>query len=155
MRRLVKEKRGAVLAEFAIAFLPVATMFLFIAQFARFEMCRLAVLHTANVSVRACAVVNSGGDEINPGGDAINGPESDANKAAQMVLKPFVGQELSVEPVKCVHNDTSDPYGLDVVDVKATYTCQVPVGKRLMCPSGSRTWTTRATMAHQGAKYKL
>jgi hypothetical protein len=155
LKRIRRDRRGAVLAEFAIAFLPVATMFLFVVQFARFEMCRLAVLHAANVSARACAVVNAGGDEINPGGAEINGPESDANKAAQMVLKPFLGQELSVQPVKCQHNDTGDPYGLDVVDVNATYTCRVPVGKRLMCPSGSRNFTVRASMAHQGARYKL
>lgn len=154
LEKLKRNKRGAVLAEFAIAFLPVASMFLFVAQFARFEMCRLATWHAANVAVRACAVINVGGDEINPGGDKANGPKEDADKAARTVLQPFLGSELALnQNVDCQHG--GGPSGTDTVNVKATYTCQVPVGKRMMCPSGSRTWTVTARMPHQGARYKL
>lgn len=150
---LVGNTRGAVLAEFAFAFMPVCTMFLFVVQFSRFEMCRLATYHAANVSARACSVINVGGDEINPGGDKMNGPEGDADKAAKQVLKPFVGKELSVEDVKCVHS--GDRNGTDTVQVKATYTCDIPVAKKLMCPSGTHVWTITAKMPHQGAEYKL
>lgn len=154
IKQLGKGRKGAVLAEFAIAFLPVATMFLFVVQFARFEMCRLASWHAANVAVRACSVINAGGDEINPGGDKANGPKEDADKAARTAVKSFVGAEYALsEPVTCQHAGGAS--GTDTVNVKSTYTCQVPVGKRLMCPSGSRSWTVTARMPHSGAKYKL
>lgn len=151
---LGRNKRGAVLAEFAFAFMPVCTMFLFVVQFSRFEMCRLASYHAANVAARACSVINVGGDEINPGGDKMNGPETDADKAARQVLKPFLGKEMALdEDVKCAHAGTAN--GTDTVNVKATYTCDIPVAKKLMCPSGTHTWTVTAKMPHQGAKYKL
>ena len=151
---LKRDTRGAVLAEFAIAFMPVAMMFLFVTQFARFEMCRLATWHAANVAVRACAVINNG-DAVNPGGDKSNGPKTDANKAAQQVLKPFIGDgsELQVQDID--RPSQSDPEGTDTIKVNATYTCQVPVGKTLMCGGGSKTWTVTAKMPHQGAQYKL
>lgn len=151
---LGRNKRGAVLAEFAFAFMPVCTMFLFVVQFSRFEMCRLASYHAANVGARACSVINVGGDAINPGGDKMNGPETDANKAAKQVLKPFLGKELSLdEDVKCIHSGTTN--GTDTVNVKSTYTCDIPVAKKLMCPSGTHTWTVTAKMPHQGASYIL
>lgn len=153
-KQLAKNKKGAVLAEFAIAFLPVATMFLFVVQFARFEMCRLASYHAANVAVRACSVINVGGDQYNPGGDKANGPKDDADRAARTAVKSFAGSEYKLtEPVTCQHSGNES--GTDTVTVKSSFTCQVPVGKRLMCPSGSRTWTVTARMPHNGAKYKL
>ena len=152
--RLGRNARGAVLVEFAFAFMPVCTMFLFVVQFSRFEMCRLATYHAANVAARACAVINVGGDAINPGGDKMNGPETDADKAAKQVLKPFLGKELSLDnKVKCSHTGTTS--GTDSVDVKATYTCDIPVAKKLMCPNGDHTWTVTAKMPHQGAEYIL
>lgn len=154
IKKLGKNRKGAVLAEFAIAFLPVATMFLFVVQFARFEMCRLASYHAANVAVRACSVINVGGDEINPGGDKANGPKEDADRAAKTAVRSFTGAEYQItEPVTCQHAGGAS--GTDTVTVKSSYTCQVPVGKRLMCPSGSCTWNVTARMPHNGAKYKL
>jgi len=151
---LGRNKRGAVLAEFAFAFMPVCTMFLFVVQFSRFEMCRLASYHAANVAARACSVINVGGDEINPGGDKMNGPEGDANKAAKLVLKPFLGKELSLDKdITCEH--VGDRNGTDTVNVTSTYTCDIPVAKKLMCPSTTRSWTVTAKMPHQGAEYKL
>lgn len=155
LKRLGRDKKGAVLAEFAFAFMPVATMFLFVSQFARFELCRLASFHAANVAVRACAVTNVGGDGFNPGGDEVNGPATDANKATQVVLKPFLGQELQVDTVTCQHS--GDQAGDDKVDLKMTYTCQVPVGGTLMCGGvgSSKTWHVTASYPHQGALYKV
>ncbi len=152
-KRLRRDKRGAVLAEFAIAFLPVAAMFVSITQFARFEICRLASLHAANVAVRACAVTNVGGDGINPGGDKVNGPATDADKAARQVLKPFLGGELSAEQVTCQHS--GDAMGDDTVNIKMTYNCQVPLGRTLMCNGNQKQWTVKASYPHQGAVYKV
>ena len=155
LKRLGKNTKGAVLAEFAFAFMPVATMFLFVTQFGRFEMCRLASYHAVNVAVRACAVTNVGGDDINPGGDEMNGPATDANKAAQVVLKPFLGQELKASTVTCEHSGGAD--GDDKVTMKMTYTCRVPVGGTLMCGGvgSSKTWNVTASYPHQGAHYKV
>lgn len=155
LKRLGQNTKGAVLAEFAFAFMPVATMFLFVSQFARFETCRLASLHAANVAARACAVTNVGGDGINPGGDEVNGPKTDANKAVLVVLKPFLGKELQVATVNCEHSGGAD--GDDKVNLKMTYTCGVPVGGTLMCGGvgSSKTWTATASYPHQGALYKV
>lgn len=151
---LGRNSRGAVLVEFAFAFMPVCTMFLFVVQFSRFEMCRLASYHAANVSARACSVINAGGDAINPGGEKLNGPDTDANLAAKQVLKPFLGKEFSLDSdVKCDHGGGVN--GTDTVEVKTTYTCDIPVAKKLMCPNGNHAWTITARMAHQGASYKL
>ncbi|CAN5342181.1 hypothetical protein BH09MYX1_BH09MYX1_06030 [soil metagenome] len=155
LKRLGRNTKGAVLAEFAFAFMPIATMFLFVCQFARFEMCRLASYHAANVAVRACAVTNVGGDGINPGGDDVNGPATDADKAAKAVLKSFTanGSELSAATVTCQH--AGDQAGDDTVKLDMTYTCGVPVGKTLMCPGGSKNWTATASYPHQGALYRV
>lgn len=151
---LGRNNRGAVLAEFAFAFMPVCTMFLFVVQFSRFEMCRLATYHAANVGARACSVINAGGEDINPGGEKINGPDTDANKAAKLVLAPFLGKELTLnQDVTCNH--AGGPSGTDTVDVNATYTCDIPVAKKLMCPNGTHTWTFTAMMPHSGAEYKI
>ena len=84
----------------------------------------------------------------------MNGPEGDANKAAKQVLKPFLGKELALDSdVKCEH--VGDRNGTDTVEVKATYTCDIPVAKKLMCPNGTHVWAVKAKMPHQGAEYKL
>ena len=54
---ILRARKGAVLAEFAIAFIPIMAMFLVLCQLSRYYIARLAVLHAAEVSVRACAVI--------------------------------------------------------------------------------------------------
>jgi len=71
---ILRARKGAVLAEFAIAFMPICTMFLCVCQLSRYSIARLAVLHAAQVSVRACAVIV----DPDPGHETnLDGPDSD------------------------------------------------------------------------------
>ena len=50
-------------------------------------------------------------------------------------------------------NEGYGPYGMVTVTVRASYRCEVPVG-RLICPGGTLTITEIKSMPHQGARYK-
>ena len=150
---ILQARRGAVLAEFAIAFMPICAMFLCVCQLSHYSINRLAVLHAAEVSVRACAVIK----EPDPGsGSQLDGPETDIERAADVALQPFEGANgsLTHDPPQCVHSGTNNG-GTDTVTLTATYTCNVPVAKRIICPSGPKTITVHAQFPHQGACYKL
>src|SRR5437764_342652 len=152
---LIRSRRGAVLAEFAIAFMPICTMFLCVCQLSRYSIARLAILHAAEVSVRACAVVidPDPGNEVN-----LDGPDSDVQRAAQIAMKPFEGSgEITHNAPTCTHEggDEAANGGTDTVEMQGTYNCQIPVAKRIICASGAKTITVHAQFPHQGAKYKL
>jgi Flp pilus assembly protein TadG len=164
---IVRARRGAVLAEFAIAFMPICTMFLCVAQFSRYMVARMAVMHAAEVAVRACAVTL----DPNPGTESqLNGSDTDYQTAADMVLKSnplnpiqqwtgFVGatSELQYSPANCTVQ-ASPPNtngGTDTVTIDATFTCGVPVAQRIICSGGPKTFTMTAQFPHQGAEYVL
>jgi hypothetical protein len=155
---LLKAKRGAVLAEFAIAFMPICAMFLGLTQLSRYAICRLAVMHAAEVSVRACAVII----EPDPGHDAnLDGPDTDVQTAAHMVMKPFGGDlgghEIHISDPTCEHTGVEANGGTDTVTLQATYTCTIPLGKLIVCGLAvtPKTFTIQAQFPHQGAEYQL
>lgn len=160
--KIVRARRGAVLAEFAIAFMPICTMFLCLSQLSRYFIARLAVMHAAEVSVRACAVIQ----EPMPGHtQGVDGKDSEVQTAADMVMKPstttapwsgFAGTELTYDPPTCNHvnngNSNGDP---DTATINATYTCTIPVAKNIVCSSGPKKFTMTSSFPHQGADYHL
>jgi len=153
---IVRARRGAVIAEFAIAFMPICTMFLCLVQLSRYSLARLAVLHAAQVSVRACAVIVA----PDPGHDnQLDGPDTDVELAATNAMKPFEGSgEIKHDPPVCTHDGADDATNngngdTDTVTMTGHYTCNVPVAKHIVCPSGTKTITTIAQFPHQGAKY--
>ncbi len=152
---IVRARRGAVLAEFAIAFMPICTIFLCLCQLSRYSIARLAVLHAAQVSARACAVII----DPDPGHDAptpLDGPDTDVQRAAQVAMQPFEGSsgEITHTPPTCDHDGVENG-GTDTVTMDAQYTCQIPVAKRIVCSSGTKNFTVHAQFPHQGARYKL
>ena len=149
---IVRARRGAVLAEFAIAFMPICTMFLCVVQLSRYSIARLAVLHAAQVSVRACAVII----DPDPGHDVqLDGPDSDVQRAATMAMKPFEGSgEITHTDPTCAH-EGEDNGGTDTVTLNAQYECRIPVAKRIVCSGGTKSFTVHAQFPHQGAKYQL
>ncbi len=149
---IVRARRGAVLAEFAIAFMPICTMFLCVVQLSRYSIARLAVLHAAQVSVRACAVII----DPDPGHEvSLDGPDSDVQRAASIAMAPFEGSgEISHTPPTCTH-EGEDNGGTDTVAMDGHYSCTIPVAKRLVCSGGDKTFTVHAQFPHQGAKYQL
>jgi len=151
---ILRERRGAVLAEFAIAFMPICAMFLCVCQFSRYSIARLAVLHAAQVSVRACSVII----EPDPGHETqLDGPDSDVQRAAQVAMAPFEGSgEITHTPPTCTHDDTGpENGGTDTVQLDATYNCEIPLARRIVCSSGPKNFTVHAQFPHQGARYKL
>ncbi len=149
---IVRARRGAVLAEFAIAFMPICTMFLCVVQLSRYSIARLAVLHAAQVSVRACAVIT----DPDPGHEVqLDGPDSDVQRAANVAMAPFEGSgEITHTDPQCVH-DGEDNGGTDTVTMQGQYLCRIPVAKNIICSSGPKNFTVHAQFPHQGAKYKL
>lgn len=148
-------KRGAVLAEFIIAFMPICAMSLCVAQLSRYSIARLAVMHAAEVSVRACAVII----DPDPGHDKqVDGPDSDVQTAAHIAMKPFGGdlggKEIHISDPTCSHSG-EDNGGTDTVSIDAKYTCGIPLARWIVCGGGSKQWTVTAQFPHQGAKYKL
>ncbi len=147
--------RGAVLAEFAIAFMPICAMFLVLVQLGRLEISRLAVLHAATVSVRACSVII----EPEPGFEnGVDGKEEDVKTAAHMAMKPFGGDlggnEIKITEPECKHAGDANG-GTDTVTIDATYTCNIPLARNVVCPAGTKEFQVTAQFPHQGAEYKL
>ena len=152
---ILHARKGAVLAEFAIAFMPICAMFLCVCQLARYSIDRLAVLHAAQVAVRACAVIK----EPDPGSDTkLDGPESDIGRAAEIALAPFEGStgtgELSHSEPTCDHTGEANG-GTDTLTLKATFTCKIPLASKIVCSDGDKDITVHAQFPHQGAYYKL
>lgn len=152
---ILHARRGAVLAEFAIAFMPICAMFLCVSQLARYSIDRLAVLHAAQVAVRACAVIK----EPDPGFDnQLDGPESDIGRAADIALAPFEGTtgtgELTHSEPQCEHTGEANG-GTDTVTLKATFTCKIPIASKIVCSGGAKDITVHAQFPHQGAYYQL
>lgn len=132
-------------------------MFLCVCQLSRYSIARLAVLHAAQVSVRACAVII----DPDPGHDSqLDGPDTDVQRAATNAMKPFEGSgnEITHTPPTCTHDDSGPHHengGTDTVAMDATYTCQIPLAKLIVCSSGPKTFTVHAQFPHQGARYHL
>src|SRR4051812_39033367 len=86
-KRLGKDTRGAVLAEFCIALVPLLTMFFSFVQLARMSAARLMVKHSAIVGARAAAVVSNGANN-NPGANSgANGDQVEG--AVKAALGPY------------------------------------------------------------------
>jgi len=165
--RIWGNNRGAVLAEFSLAFLPIAAMFTVLMEVSRYSIARIAVQHAASVSVRACSVIQE--PQYGPGSkEGVDGTEADIETAGKMALKPWMDSNtLSDVTVDCPAQ--GDPSGTDEATVKASYHCSIPLGGQLVC--GTMAFTsinstngsvsadptvpieTKARMAHQGSRY--
>jgi len=153
---LLRDKRGAVLAEFVIVFIPLMTVFMSSVQWMRVATAHLVAKHATVSGARAAAVVTKGKDgKSNP--YAKDSEKDDVERAVKFAMGPWYYQGfLNVEKVD-VKDDSSasDPYGLVTVTVTANYKCDVPIGKYVVC-GGDRTMhykPMKAAFPHQGAKY--
>lgn len=150
---VLRGTRGAVLAEFIIAFMPIMTIYMTMLELAHFFVIREVVVHAANATARACAVVGPSGDA--PAG--TNGDIKNAEAAGEWALKPWKASGLNVRNIKvaCKQADSAvDPYGQDTGNIKADYTCSVPIAQFIMCGNGPVKIDVTSSFPHQGAKYK-
>ena len=145
-------RRGAVLAEFVVAIVPLLTIFFVFIQISAIAAARLRFKHAAVIGAR-CAAVTSNKNGTCPDCKDVDG-DAEVNAAVRAGLgstAPFY------ENVSASVNDRSserDPFGLVTVTATANYRCGVPLG-RIICGADSAVpFTEKKSMPHQGANYK-
>jgi len=154
LKGLHKDKRGAVLVEFAIAFMPLMITFSAFVQLQQMATARIVVKHATIVGGRAAAVISNKNKNTPDAKDADNVDE--VKKGVMSALGPWKGKMSNVD-VKI--DDTStcdDPYGMVSVTVTADYKCSVPFSNLFMCGAG-KTHAFKPMIArfpHQGARYQ-
>lgn len=149
---LLNDKRGAVLAEFVVAIVPLLTIFFVFVQISAISAARIRFKHAAVIGARAAAVFSNKNN---------NCPECSGDGAGEVnaAVRSALGSAgRSMSGVSADVNDRSnrtDPYGLVTVTVTGRYQCGVPLGRIICGSGGSVTFTERKSMPHQGALYKL
>ncbi len=154
LRRVKSDSRGAVLAEFVIALVPLLTMFFSFVQLSRISAARLVVKHSAIVGARAAAVVSNGNNN-NPG-EKKGSNVAEVESAVKAAMGPLWTKKGGVTKVDVEVDDSStrdDPYGWVEVKVTATYACNVPMGS-VACGGKTKKLVERFRMPHQGAQYE-
>jgi uncharacterized membrane protein YfbV (UPF0208 family) len=151
---LKKDKRGAVLVEFAVAFMPLMITFSSFVQLQQMATARIVVKHSAIVGARAAAVISNKNKNTPDAGDSDG--EDEVKKGVEAALGPW----KNVVDLKLVRvDDTStceDPYGMVSVTVTADYKCSVPFSNLFMC-GRSKIHPFKPMIArfpHQGARYQ-
>jgi hypothetical protein len=154
--KMRRNTRGAVLAEFVIAIVPVLTAFFSFVQLSKLATGRLVVKHGAIIGARAAAVMTNA-HENNPGQEA-GLHEDEVKQGVQMAMLPWLlngamsGVSVKVEDT----SDEEDPYNWVNVEVTTTYNCNVPMGGAIVCGLGrTKTLKSAYRMPHQGAIYKV
>ena len=151
-RGLLRDARGAVLAEFVIAILPILTAFLCFVQLGHLATAKLVMQHGAIVGARAAAVITNGKGD-NPG--QPDGVHADVvAQGVDLAMYAWTRSQkltdLSVEITD--YSSPADPYGEVDVKIEARYHCDVPLGW-LICGGRTVTMTETKKMPHQGAVY--
>jgi hypothetical protein len=148
-----RSARGAVLAEFVIAIVPVLTTFFSFVQLSKLATARLVVKHGTIIGARAASVLSNAHNNVpEASGDGM----SDITAAVKEGMGPWV-QKGDISHVDVTVDDRSsrgDYYGWVTVTVKATYRCRVPMGF-IACGGTTKVFDESYRMPHQGAIYKL
>ena|SRR6185436_8386872 len=147
MRSLLADRRGAALAEMVVVSTPLLVTFFSLAQIAFAYTAKLVVEHGARVSARAAAVL------ARPNPDAPRDADERIERAAVAAMGPWAATG-AITDVRVATRVPAAPFQDVVVELRATYTCSVPVAARLVCgPSGRRPLVARAAFPNQGASY--
>lgn len=149
-QNLLNDKRGAVLAEFVVALVPLLTIFFVFVQISAIAAARIRFKHAAVIGARAAAVFSNKGNNC----PECSGDGTGEVNAAVRAALGSAGRTLNASATVNDRSNRSDPYGLVTVTVTGTYQCGVPLGK-IICGGGSVTFTERKSMPHQGALYKM
>ncbi len=154
LRSLHQDRRGAVLVEFLVAFMPLMITFSSFVQLAQITTARLVTKHATIVAARAAAVISN---EHNNTPDAKKGKNQDEiEQAVQAGLGPW-GQTMTNVKVEIDDQSSAeDNFGMVKVTVTARYRCSVPFGGMLVCGKngGVHEIVQKAAFPHQGACYE-
>ena len=154
LKGLHRNKRGAVLVEFAIAFMPLMITFSSFVQLQQMATARIVVKHATIVGGRAAAVISNKNRNTPDQEDADN--DDVVKKGVMSALGPWKRTMRNVD-VKVEDTSTcEDPYNTVSVTVTADYKCSVPFANLFMC--GARKIHSFKAMTsrfpHQGARYQ-
>ena len=151
---LNKDKRGAVLVEFAVAFMPLMITFSSFAQLQQTATARLVVKHATVVGARGAAVISNG--HHNTPDQKPENNDAEVKKGVMAGLGPWKNTMRDVQVTVKDDSTCADPYGMVSVTVTAKYKCSVPFANMFMCPGGQihtfKPMTSR--FPHQGAKFQ-
>lgn len=151
-RDFMRDQRGAVLAEFAIAIVPMLTAFFCFWQVAMLFTAKTLVRHSAIVGARAAAVIAGGADTNPTAGGRPQGDESEVKQAVVAALGAW-GDNGTLSADAQVDDD-GGPNGRVTVRVNATFRCKTPVGNRFVCGGETRSIVDDASLPKQGARYR-
>lgn len=144
--RLASDERGAVLAEFVIAIMPMLIALFTFLQLGQIYMASLMTLHAANAGARAAAVV------LPPNPGNVGKPEDvdvAVHRAYGLYDREFARIDIEKTPA-------SAPFELVTVEVRALYKCHVPLGARIVCGADALLEIPPAVarFPNQGASYQ-
>jgi Flp pilus assembly protein TadG len=154
LKELNGDKRGAVLVEFAVAFMPLMITFSAFVQLQQMATARLVVKHSAIVGARAAAVISN---KARNTPDAKGEDNVDEVKAGVMAaLGPWKNTMANVNVTVDDTSTCEDPYGMVSVTVTADYKCSVPFSNIFMCGAAKKhTFKPMVSrFPHQGARYQ-
>lgn len=153
MTRTLHDEKGAVLAEFVIALVPLLMMFFSFVQLSKIATARLVVKHGTIIAARAASVISNVNNNTP---DAKGDGKADITNAAKLGMTAWVSKGSITDVDVDVKDESSrdDPYGWVTVTVKATYRCTVPMGF-VACGGKTKQLQETYRMPHQGANYKM
>lgn len=145
-KRLSTDVRGAVLAEFVIAIMPMLIALFVFMQLGQIYTASLMTRHAANMGARAAAVV------LPPNPGNVGTPE-DVDHAVTIAYGPFAKTFARIEVIK---TPAPAPFELVTVEVRARVRCGVPLGSRVVCGADGLLDipSTVARFPNQGASYR-
>jgi hypothetical protein len=154
MKRLAKDTKGAVLAEFVVAIFPLLTVFFVFVQYSMLATSALVVKHAAIVGARAASVYSNEHQNVPElCGDNGKAKIEEAVRAAVGPWSDRISTSVDVRD-RSSTNEDDGVYDLVTVTVTARVRCAVPVGKIICGPAFSKEIVDIKSMPHQGARYK-
>jgi hypothetical protein len=143
--RLVADRSGAAVVEFAIAILPVLITFFGMFQWGVLAYVHLIVKHSAFVAARAEAVIHPHMPDSGPATDVHAG-----------VMELFKHVSLVKPANVSVVSTGAGPFDetMDNVTVTVEYICGVPLGNKIACKGNRFTFIEKASFPNQGSYYQ-
>lgn len=153
LKGLRKDKRGAVLVEFLVAFMPLMITFSSFVQVAQIATASIVTKHSTIVGARAAAVISN--EHKNTPDQKKGKNEGEIQDAVKAAMGPW-GKTMTNLRVTVKEDKSSDkdPFGMVQVEVQADYKCSVPFGGFLVCGANQKhPFKMNAAFPHQGACY--
>jgi hypothetical protein len=142
--KLGKDKKGAVLVEFALAILPVFMIFFGTVQYCVCAYVNLVLRHGAFVAARCMAVVHPGMPDAGKPADCTDG------------VNALFGNDPNLKATVTLENAPNKmAETLDTTEVELKYECKVPLGNVIACGAArKKTFKATASFPNQGASYQ-